>query len=733
MDNSNSMYFSVDATLIRRLGRELVARQETALAELIKNAYDADATEVAVEFSALGTKHSAMRIEDNGQGMNYDDLVNGFMRLATDAKVSAPISEGFGRVRAGKKGIGRFAVERLGDQLELRTYKEGNDSTLQLDVDWSLFVSGEDLAAVPSTVSRAPAAEAPGTRVAIRSLHDDWTSAQIKRVFRYVQSLLDPIGASHSGGSDDPGFTVRFWVSGEEFSDSEAVADVQSEILDYALARIDAHIDETGSVQWRIDDRTGAFSEGWQYLNDAKGQPRRASYLRKCVLSVNYFVLGKDMLPRNAYRPVREFLSRNGGIRVYRNGHRVPPYGEPDDDWLQLDEIYSRRSTNLAPIANRNFFGHVSISDMEGKIIDETASREHLIENDALDELVDLVQGVLLTAANRIAHKRGAIGKRSRTASSAKKETNETVREFNRLVSRFESAVSDAVARKSWKELTEDVNDELLGELRSRSRELVSFARERDELLQEIELLRILATMGLAAGEFTHEFLQYSHTVLLDLEGLAEVLPRDNDQQRRYIDRLEKQISVLQAYVWQFGILRARNASRMLESVNLNTTVNEFVESVRPLCQEFNTAIEANTETAGPLDTKEIHRSQLASILLNLVTNAIKAVGRVGSSGNIALHTGALEDGNLYIDVSDTGDGVPSADRKRIFEAFFTSAGQSARSDMEESQAVGTGLGLKIVNDVVAGIGGKIEVISPRPDFSTTFRVMIPRYMQQDG
>jgi hypothetical protein len=93
--------FTTDAAMVRRLGRELVAKQETALAELVKNAYDADATTCSVTISDAGD--GSMEIVDNGSGMSRADVENGFMRLASDDKVRNPVSPKFRRARAGKK------------------------------------------------------------------------------------------------------------------------------------------------------------------------------------------------------------------------------------------------------------------------------------------------------------------------------------------------------------------------------------------------------------------------------------------------------------------------------------------------------------------------------------------------------------------------------------------------------------------------------------------------------
>ena len=120
LDNSQ-VRFSVDAGIINRLGKELVGKHETAVSELVKNAYDADATEVKLIFENAWNEGGILRIEDNGLGMTTEQLVNGFMRLSSSDKIDNPRSPIYDRFRAGRKGIGRFATQRLGSKLTIIT------------------------------------------------------------------------------------------------------------------------------------------------------------------------------------------------------------------------------------------------------------------------------------------------------------------------------------------------------------------------------------------------------------------------------------------------------------------------------------------------------------------------------------------------------------------------------------------------------------------------------------
>src|ERR1700722_13772533 len=111
--------FTVDSALLSELGEKLVESSHLALVELVKNSYDADASKVIVRFQKNTKTGPTIEIEDNGVGMNHDEVKNYWMRIATTNKVESNISKVFGRIKTGEKGIGRFCCRRLGNNLRL--------------------------------------------------------------------------------------------------------------------------------------------------------------------------------------------------------------------------------------------------------------------------------------------------------------------------------------------------------------------------------------------------------------------------------------------------------------------------------------------------------------------------------------------------------------------------------------------------------------------------------------
>ena len=148
--------FASDSGLIDRLGQELVARQETAVSELVKNAYDADARAMKVTFVDADRAGGSLELEDDGHGMTREQLIDGFMRLASPQKQAFPVSPLFRRSRAGRKGIGRFSAQRLGAGLELVTQTLDSTHAWRLQIDWSKFAPGVDLYQIATRVEIVP-------------------------------------------------------------------------------------------------------------------------------------------------------------------------------------------------------------------------------------------------------------------------------------------------------------------------------------------------------------------------------------------------------------------------------------------------------------------------------------------------------------------------------------------------------------------------------------------------
>lgn len=715
----NVVRFSTDAAMVRRLGRELVAKQETALGELVKNAYDADATLCTVTLT--GPDGTEFEIADDGNGMTRDDLIDGFMRLASDSKVRNPKSPVFQRSRAGKKGIGRFATERLGRHLTIVTQTSEEENGWTVTIDWDAFHQGSDIGMIANRIAPCPKERDKGTRLIIKDLRDAWTDPDLKRVYRYLATLLEPMyeEAENRRHANDTGFSVRLTRAGADLA-GEQVASIDTEILSQALAVIEAVVDEKGNATWSLSCKRFELELKDQPIGLDRNIVAPLPHARSVRLKAWYFIKSRDFLGHSTGF-IRNVLDEHGGIRLYRNGYRVPPYGEKHDDWLGLD---FKNTQIYAPFNTKTFLGFVAVDDPDGVRFEETSSREGLIDSPALAEVRELSYSVLVSAVRRIEAKRGL----------GRKPTTKDPESGNRAASEAEAAAADIeqivteIEQGEGAELDETRRQQLsaaVGQLSSAVRASAAAARERDALLEELSMMRILASMGLTIAEFTHDFSALAETMELNLDALEGAAGERGGEFEAVLNRYRSQFRQVRAYTAHFGNMTTSNASRELQSIDLYDFARQFADDLAVMFSRRGLELIVERPKEYDLETTKMHPSEWSSILLNLLTNAIKATSRAGRQGRFMIQIGRVDE-RVYLDFSDNGDGIPAENRSQVFDAFFTTSGAAPVRASEAAQALGTGLGLKIVSDIVSAAGGYAEVLDVSPDgYSTTIRVAV--------
>lgn len=719
----DNVRFSTDAAIVEKLGRELVSRQETAVAELIKNGYDADATEVRLVFENAEEPGGTLFVKDNGHGMTREALIDGFMRLSSRDKVREPKSPKYGRQRAGKKGIGRFAAQRLGDGLTVVTQTEGSAFGHLVEIDWEEFKGGRDLASVANKIGRLSGgrSEGHGTTLQINDLRDGWTEATMRRVYRYVSDLVQPFPLSEEGEDKktDPGFRVTILRQGEE--DYKTVADEKQFVYDNALATIAGEVDEEGQGCWTVESsEVDITHEAVDIGRDRDSPDTPFKQLRDVRFEAYYFVYKAGLIPKLARKKIRTLAQKRGGIRVYRNGFRVLPYGEPGDDWLGLDE--SARSRGFLPAhSNQNFFGFVEIIDPEGELFEETASREGLINNEAFDELKDFVFRAVLGAVRRVSEARGI--KITPGQDDWEAEDTAASEEFRETAERLSEA-ADAASKETDPEKAEKKLIEAVEEESKRAEKQARLQEEREEAqLKKMEMLRVLASLGTSIAEFVHELRAPLSSARTSAGTLKNSLKEGTPEQEAASDLVDN-LDNFKAYASYFDETVSANTQRELRVHNLVTVVEEFVDAAKALVEP--TGLEMTTTYENyDLYTVPMHPSEWTSILFNFFSNARKAIRRGKGQGKVDIRVGR-DDGRVYIEFADSGEGIPKEDRERIFNPFFTTTGPAPRGVSEAEELRGTGLGLTIVRDIISGYDGEVFLITPPDGFSTCFRVEVP-------
>ncbi|WP_291100538.1 MULTISPECIES: ATP-binding protein [unclassified Empedobacter] len=729
--DQSSVRFSVDAGIINRLGKELVGKQETAVSELIKNAYDADATVVDLIFENAWNKGGNLIIEDNGHGMNREQLVNGFMRLSSSDKIHNPVSEKYKRQKAGKKGIGRFATQRLGNKLIIITQTIQSQEALKVIINWDDFATDKDLLTVSNSIEFISKTKNSGTTLIIEGLREGWSDAMIKRVYRYTSELLQPFPLSKKKeeeieNSIDEGFKSNYYRS--DNGDLVAIVDEERAIFQHALAEIEGYVLDDGQGCWALkSDKLNFPEEVYPIGNNEKDKEDTTTpfnLIKGVHFKAYYFIYDPKLFSPGTVTFIRELGYEKGGIKLYRNGFRVLPYGEQGDDWLGLDKS-NNRNIILAQHPNRNFFGFVELEDLNNDF-EETSSREGLIENDRLNELTNFVYRSLTTAVMKVQELRG----RKVTASQKgyKKETENSSEKVDNAIEQIEELFKKTgIENENNIEATEptetvDRANELIADLK-KAREVEKI--QTQELIDENNMLRVLAGLGLVIGEFVHEVQRFLPGFDADIRFLKNAV-KDYKEVYERAELLETNVKSFSTYTSYFDKTISRNVHRELESIELRDVVRNFEKVISNDLKRASINMRPSKYEGYDLFTVPMHPSEWASILFNLYTNSKKAIKRAKTDGNIFIRCGK-DDKIVFLEFSDNGDGISKENEENIFNAFYTTSTASNHTSNDATALTGTGLGLKIVKDIIEFYNGEIYVSSPVEGYNTTIRIEIPK------
>ncbi len=356
--------FKARAHLLKLLGDQLIGNDRLAVFELVKNAYDANATEVHVLLD-LNANPPMIRIQDDGFGMDFETIENKWMELGTDSKRGDErrrTPDPFNRLPLGEKGVGRLAVHKLGTKLKVITKSSGKP-TYTLDIDWPSLIEGSKYindAEVKVTAGDPSSllGNGTGTVLEVTGLHrTDWDRREVRSLAKLINSLISPFEQLTD-------FKVELSVPGYEswLSDLPDAAD----ILDRSIWSFDFDISESGDFSWKynftppakyksikkrlLSEESGVLEllPSPFFYDDEDLDSKRSDrlILSSDMLSgigpisgrCHFYYLRKEVLGADGnYLHVKSYLDDQTGIRVYRDGIRVFNYGEPGDDWLGLN------------------------------------------------------------------------------------------------------------------------------------------------------------------------------------------------------------------------------------------------------------------------------------------------------------------------------------------------------------------------------------------------------------
>lgn len=749
------MPFDVDSALLSELGERLVGSVHVAILELIKNAYDADATEVWISADRVPDGIVTV-VEDNGSGMTFDQVQKYWMKIATTNKVKQSISEKYGRPKSGAKGIGRFSCRRLGTWLTLQTTAEcasGKFQTTCLRINWKDFVAGTSLSQVEVEYNKHNSTTGKsGTILRITSPDTELLSEKsISYIKRHSTILVANRGIHRKGFEPDPGFNLSFRFFGEK---EDGFSNLRDDLLNAGWGTVTAYVNAKGCAVLNLDAMgigKTAFTSGaiFKHIVGAK-------------LTVGVLVddggqiRDKKVLTLGA---MRNLLDEWGGVMIRYNGVRVQPYGNPTDDWLNIDRDRGlrRRMSEQADIvklarsfkdvsperymlqllSSRSYVGDVEItSQLKGFVL--KANREGFLSSTEFDELrlfaryaVDYVtlyrDRYLQEEKDRELQEKAkdfdAITKPDSTQKQDVTLNVESDRERNkRAIAYIRSGVGSLTNRIS------ESRRKILVEGLSKATDVLEAWQAKNE--EELGRLRLVASTSVLVALFSHDVKAYlvkMQQIESRLKCLAAEEKKNAPEINKIVQEIEEHEESFQNLIdMTLAVAAPGNTDteeRLLVLPRLKLVLSCFSAIMADYKVSCNIIGVPEMTYMGPM-----FKAELFSILVNVISNAIKAVVASGDARERKIECAAQEDGDRTIlTIRDNGIGVDLAHSDQLFSPFVSDPAKNLYATLDQKinrehgfvLGTGSGLGLNIVKQIVESKGGQILFVKPSGGWRT--------------
>jgi signal transduction histidine kinase len=670
--------FKISPRLIDLFGRELVARTEAAIAELVKNAYDSDARHVHLKFENVKHAGGSFIISDDGDGMSLADLREKWMVIGTRDKLDRPRTNR-NRRKVGEKGIGRLGAHKLSNHTVLKTKKAGETKWIILDIDWSKYYtdehSFEEIIHPYRTEPGRPSDH--GTTLILQDLRDGFTKENFERLQAELTLLIPPL----------PGIRdFKIEIESNEFP--EFKGELKPAVLKAANYVLNAEYDGAGRL-------SGTLRVKGETKEKRIDTPVVAPHCGAFGIILYVYVLKRESFEGAPIQlaKVKRVLDVFKGIRVYRDNFKVGIYGDQGDDWLRMDEEHIR--AHEVVIHSKQVMGAVHITRDGNPNLVDTTNRDRLVANDAFFDLVSVTK----VAVNEINERRWEERKARDEARTKRKSP--IYQAFDQI---------EKAADKDFL-IPQDVKQEIHQAL---DRVRQEYQHHVVRLEDELQMYRNLASLGISTAAFAHETEAVGLDLELYLNEMKDALVALPQETRVKLDSSFRKVC-------EAGMRSMQLVDLLLEFVRQRkqhkgpVVLPDLLDNLLKRYEPFLARVGIKTFVRSQPSLPRLYCTpmDMEAVFINLLTNAVWAMR---DAPKRELHFDIQSSPKkVVVTVSDTGVGIDAALAQKIFMPFFTTKGPK-----------GIGLGLTIVRDTLRKYRGDIVPIIPGLLKGATFEIGIP-------
>lgn len=705
-------YVVEDNTIAELLGVQNFTNKESAILELVKNAYDAQASNVSISF----LDRSIILIDD-GIGMDKSTIYNNWMHVGKSDKgySFSGTEDKDGRVLAGSKGVGRFALARLGESVVVYSAKK-NQKPIKWVTDWSESILDELTDVENLSV---------GTRIEISELRDKWTEKSIKNLISYLSVVYND-DRMRIHVQPDFGRNVSYIFKDSQIGKNYVTQIVLSyDALEMKLCyeiTSDEFSDSARNYCQSID--LYHFSDDVSIFEEFKGNTETdfsddelSSMLRELG---NFSATLFFSLKTSTKQDVENFCYNystlpdryDEGVVLYRNAFSIDSF-DGKKDWLNLNQR-SRRSPAAAThptgswrVRANQLSGRVEIDKEENPRLRDLSNRQGLEENDYFKLFVRII----IVGISVFERYRQSIIRQIDKKNAPKPSPS--------------TPLVDRILRKGNEEihLSSDETKALAQELSAIKAESKSFKNEKESAERkyryDVRILNVLSTTGLKASSIAHELKNDRNSVSINYEYIVKALKEYgfwedlcSEEYTKYsynnVPQLLRRNKEINQKIVAFMDTMLDEIEKK-KFIPKNLPIRHVLEKIRNNWIRDYASIKINIDVDDSLFF-ETSEDVFATIFDNLILNSWQQ-NMVANQIQIDICIKKVN-GYLKILYEDSGVGLPSKyinDPMRILDVH------------ESSRENGHGLGMWIVHNTIRMTGGDVISIDGHNGFHFIF------------
>jgi len=664
-----------------------------------------------------------IRIRDFGEGMSLDDLSDCYLTIGTRSRQRLHCDKTMNaRPVLGEKGLGRLSSMRLGSRLSVRTSKQGGDKWNCLKIDWSVFSHDSD--ALLETVDIKPFlgkdkinSQESGTTITITALSDEWNVDKLNRIAsEQFCKLTDPFTPS-----------TRYPIVLNYNSDRVLIPSFDKILFNAAHASGTAHFTVVdgnpkfvGETKYLLRHRSRSFVLENEHLLSASGCPTMSILRKLGPFSVEFYWYNRRILAEldgiGDRKKVLELQSRwAGGLMVFRDGFRVHPYGDPDDDWIDLDS--KALSSQGYKVNRRQIIGKVDITSHDNPALRDQTNREGLRDCSEKIALINILKHFLEANFREFlknVDKEVQAAEPLDTGDIRRRVVAETAKmrqSLKILQVQYPKAAEESGVVRSIEKCMSHLSELL----KAAEKEVESYKKGRSEIVH-------LAGMGLMVELVVHELSRATDHALRTVKSTrSEEL---NDELETKLALLEEQLKTLQK---RLSIIDPASTSKrqVKEKFDVCKLVREIMIGHEAQFSRHEVESAIITVPANTVSWEiNMVKGMFIQIIENLLSNSVywfKQRLKVKPSFAPFIRI-TIDKPNRIIRIDDNGPGIPIEERERVFEAFYTT----------KPPGEGKGLGLFISREIARYHGAELQVCDTSDLGGVAFEIVFAGGMKDE-